>query len=56
VREIGVVDFLELVAILLEHHRAQHLVDFRGAQYRFIWNRFDLSIQPQHWRRAGAQM
>ncbi len=55
-REIGVVDFLELVAVLLEHDRAQHLVDIRGAKRRFIGNRCNLSVQPQHWRRARSQV
>src|SRR5258706_4764787 len=56
VREVGVVDLLELGAVLLEHHRVQHHVDVVRGEDGLARNRGDLATGAQQRRRTGTQM
>src|SRR6266550_6300594 len=56
VGEVGVVELLELDAILLEHDCIQHLADLIRAQDGLARNRIYLAACAQHRRRAGAKV
>src|SRR4029079_2605160 len=56
VGEVGIVDLLELGAVVIEHHRVQHGGDVIGGQHRLVGNRRNLTASAQHRRRSGAQV
>jgi hypothetical protein len=55
-REIGVVDLRELLAVTREHQRAQHRFDLILGKRSVTVDRRDLTVGAQHRRQADAQV